>query len=89
MADYRLRHAIGVVEPTTSSPGSSMTSLGYVNLGLPSRLNISDDDDMNWPEDSAEGQSVDEEFSAYDTTKRAPLNQDLLRYWGVSVLFLS
>lgn len=97
MAEYRLRHAIGVVTPainTTSSPrpvaaGSSMTNLGYANLGLPSRLNVEDEDDMNWFEASVEGQSVDEEFAAYDHSKpRAPIDQDLLVYWGVSGLLL-
>lgn len=90
MADYRLRHAIGVVQPTTTpvAAGSSMiqTSLGYVNLGLPSRLNVDNEDDMNWPDVSVEGQSVDAEFTAYDRSKRAPIDQDLLSYWGVSDL---
>jgi hypothetical protein len=89
MADYRLRHAIGVVQPTpvtSVTTGSSMTSLGYVNLGLPSRLNVDDEDDMNWLEASVEGQSVDEEFTAYDHSKQAPIDQDLLSYWGVSLL---
>lgn len=95
MADYRLRHAIGVVAPTntSSSPvttgSSSMTPLGYANLGLPSRLNVDDETDMNWIEASVEGQSVDEEFNAYDHSKRAPIDQDLLVYWGVSGLLLS
>jgi hypothetical protein len=90
MADYRVRHSIGVAPLATgSSPaatGLSMTSLGYANLGLPSRLNVEDETDMNWDEPSVEGQSVDEEFSAYDLSKRAPIDQDLLVYWGVSGL---
>jgi hypothetical protein len=87
MTEYRLKHSIGVA-PASSSPvagGSSMTSLGYVNLGLPSRLNV-EETDMNWDEASVEGQSVSEEFSAYDLSKRAPIDQDLLVYWGVSGL---
>ena len=102
MAEYRLRHAVGpVVAPTDTSSqaqtspvtgtgsGPSMTSLGYVNLGLPSRLNVDDENDMNWFETSIEGQSVDEEFAAYDHSKRAPIDQDLLVYWGVSGLLQS
>ena len=97
MADYQLRHAIDVVAPTintTSSPrpvaaGSSMTNLGYANLSLPSRLNVEDEDDTNWFEASEEGQSVDKEFTAYDHSKpRAPIDQNLLVYWGVSGLLL-
>lgn len=86
MADYRSRHGIGIVDPTSSpvTAGTSMTSLGYANLGLPSRLNVDDEGDMNWPEASVEGQSVEEEFTSYDHSKRAPIDQDLLVYWGVS-----
>ena len=89
MADYRVRHSIGVVAPlaTPAATGLSMTSLGYANLGLPSRLNVEDETDMIWDEPSVEGQSVDEEFTAYDLSKpRAPIDQDLLVYWGVSGL---
>ena len=42
-----------------------MSSLGYANLGLPSRLNVDDENDMNWLEASMEGQSVEEEFNSY------------------------
>jgi hypothetical protein len=65
-----------------------MSSLGYVNLGLPSRLNVDDENDMNWVEASGEGQSVVEEFNSYDHSKRTPMDQDLLSYWGVSGLLL-
>lgn len=90
MADYRIRHSIGVAPASSSqapvATGSSMTSLGYANLGLPSRLNVEDEFDMNWDEASVEGQSVDDEYTAYDLSKRAPIDQDLLVYWGVSGL---
>jgi hypothetical protein len=90
MAAYRVRHAIGVTTLTTSSHaltvGPSKTSLGYTNLGLLSWLNIDVDDEMNWPEASVEGQSIEEEFTTYDNSKQAPINQDLFAYWGVSGL---
>jgi len=63
-----------------------MSSLGYANLGLPSRLNVDDENDMNWLEASMEGQSVEEEFNSYDHSKRTSIDQDLLSYWGVSGL---
>ena len=63
-----------------------MSSLGYANLGLPSRLNVDDENDMNWHETSVEGQSVEEEFTSYDHSKRTSIDQDLLSYWGVSGL---
>jgi hypothetical protein len=93
MAVYRVRHAIGIAAPTAGSPGSpapaagpSLTSLGYANLGLPSRLNVDDENEMNWLEASVEGQSVEEEFNTYDRSKRTHMDQDLLSYWGVSGL---
>ena len=63
-----------------------MSSLGYANLGLPSRLNVDDENDMNWLEASMEGQSVEEKFNSYDHSKRTSIDQDLLSYWGVSGL---
>jgi hypothetical protein len=95
MAVYRVRHAIGIAAPTTGSPGSpapaadpSLTSLGYANLGLPSQLNVDDEDEMNWPEASVEGQSIEEEFNTYDHSMWTHMDQDLLSYWGVSGLLL-
>ena len=90
MSDYRIRHGIGIVEPasTPATAGTYMTSLGYANLGLPSRLNVNDETDMNWDESSDEGHSVDEEFTAYDHSKQAPIDQDPLVYWGVSTNLL-
>jgi hypothetical protein len=93
MAVYRVRHAIGIAALTTGSPGSpapaadpSLTSLKYANLGLPSQLNINDEDEMNWLEASMEGQSVEEEFNTYDCSMQTHMDQDLLSYWGVSGL---
>jgi hypothetical protein len=65
------------------------TSVGYANLGLPSQLIIDDENNMNWPEASLEGQSVDEEFTSYDCSKWTGINQDLLSYWEVSLPLFS
>lgn len=76
--------------PSTPTPAQSttLTSLGYANLGLPSQLTVDEENDMNWPEISLEGQSVDEEFKSYNSSKRTAIDQDLLSYWEVSLQLL-
>ena len=93
MSKFRARLGIGMVSniPTPTPAQSmtlSMTSLGYANLGFPSQLTVNEENDMNWPELSLEGQSVDEEFKAYNSSKQTAIDQDLLSYWEVSLLQL-
>src|ERR1700688_2152828 len=83
MVEYRKRHGIGMVVPSAPAT-TSRTALGYVNLGLPSELSIDDDDSMNWPEVSMEGQSIDKEYNSYNHTARSKMDVDLLLYWEVS-----
>lgn len=84
MVEYRRRLSIDTVIPTPAPSATVVpTALGYVNLGLPSELNVDDEDDMSWPEPSMEGQSIDEEYSSYNSTHRSKMDVDLLSYWEV------
>jgi hypothetical protein len=84
MSEFRERRGIVSAVPTPTPQRTSQTSLGYANLGLPSQLTVDEDNDMNWPEVSLEGQSVDEEYKSYNQSKRTAIDQDLLSYWEVS-----
>jgi hypothetical protein len=59
------------------------TSLGYVNLGLPSHLTLDDDNELNWADNNVDTQSVDQEYSAYTFGTLAKLDTDLLKFWEV------
>lgn len=92
MSKFRTRLGIGMVSaiPTpTPAQSTTLTSLGYANLGLPSELIIDDENDMNWPEPSLEGQSLDKEFTSYNYSKWTRIDQYLLSYWEVSLPLFS
>jgi hypothetical protein len=59
-----------------------MTELGYMHYGLPLCLNV-DNNEMNWPEVSVEGRSIDEDFDSYNHSKYTSVDQDLLSHWEV------
>lgn len=77
--------------PAAASAGSSAqacasvapkTNLGYINLGLPSHLNI-DDNSLNWADTSMEDCSVKDEYSAYAFGVRSKIDVNLLKFWEV------
>jgi hypothetical protein len=89
MSKFRTRLGIGMVSAIPTPTSATPTSLGYVNLGLPSQLIIDDENNMNWPEPSLEGQLVDKEFTSYNCSKWTRIDQDLLSYWEVSLPLFS
>jgi hypothetical protein len=88
MAKYRKKYNIGVVSANAAAASSktTKTSLGYVNLGLPSNLNIDDDDDLNWDDNNKEILSLEAEYQGYAFGSRPGIDTDLLLYWEVSDL---
>jgi hypothetical protein len=61
------------------------TTLGYVNLGLPSNFNLTDDNELGWGETSLDTQSVDEEYHSYGYGVLTKLDVDILKFWEVCV----
>ena len=58
------------------------TNLGYINLGLPSHLNI-EDNSLNWADTSMEHCSVMNEYSTYAFGVRLKIDVNLLKFWEV------
>ena len=58
---------------------TSKTMLGYVNLGLPSHLNINDDS-LNWADMSMDQQSVHEEYHTYSFGAHMKMDVNLLKF---------
>jgi hypothetical protein len=85
MTTYRKKLSNSDVVPVATT---GKTFLGYVNLGLPSNLNL-DDDGMNWAESSSATQSVDQEYTAYGFGAPTKLDVDILKFWEVSKLLLT
>ena len=89
MEKYRLKLNTndGVPHSTVlpTPPPKEKTSLGYVNLGLPSNLNLTDDDELGWAETSFDTQSVDEEYRCYSFGALTRLDVNILKFWEVRV----
>lgn len=89
MAHYRQKHVLGTISTTATTPSITVErvtlALGYINLGLTSRLNVVDND-MNWEGDSTELQLVEQEYHGYAYSACSRIDTDLLTYWAVSVL---
>jgi hypothetical protein len=81
--ETQVHAATGITPPGPGLPGK--TSLGYINLGLPSRLTLDDDDEgLNWATNSSlDTQSVDQEYSAYAFGTLAKIDVDILQFWEV------
>jgi hypothetical protein len=69
--------------PARAISPRTKTSLGYVNLGLPSHLTLDDDNELNWADNSLDTQSVDQEYSTYAFGTLAKLDTDILKFWEV------
>src|ERR1700728_1819828 len=87
MEQYRLKKNIPNVRATSQAAPKGKTSLGYVNLGLPANLNLTEEDELNWVETSFETQTVDAEYSAYGFGVLTKLDVNILKYWEVSKSF--
>src|SRR5271168_1627318 len=61
MEKYRRKLNEQSAMPAPAVAPGTKTSLGYVNLGLPSRLTLDDDDELNWADNSLDP-SVDQEY---------------------------
>jgi hypothetical protein len=87
MEQYRDRAKLNnnnSVPNVLSSPApKGKTALGYVNLGLPSNLNLGDDNELNWAEKSFDTQSIDEEYRSYGFGVLTRLDVDILKFWEV------
>ena len=83
MEKYRRKLNEQSAMPAPAVAPRTKTSLGYVNLGLPSRLTLDDDDELNWADNSLDPQSVDQEYSAYAFGALAKLDTDILKFWEV------
>jgi hypothetical protein len=77
------------VMPAQAIAPPAKTTLGYVNLGLPSRLTLDSDDEngLNWAQANSgldtDTQSVDQEYSAYAFGALTKLDVDILKFWEV------
>jgi hypothetical protein len=71
------------VLPTPSPLPPKKTALGYVNLGLPSNLNLTDDNELGWAETSFDAQSVDQEYHSYSFGVLTKLDVNILKFWEV------
>jgi hypothetical protein len=87
MEQYRLKKNIPNVRATPQAAPKKKTSLGYVNLSLPSNLNLTEEDELNWAETSFETQTVDAEYSAYSFGVLTKLDVNILKFWEVSKSF--
>ena len=83
MEKYRRKLNEQNAAPAQAIAPRTKTSLGYVNLGLPSHLTLDDDNELNWADRSVDTQSVDQEYSAYAFGTLAKLDTDLLKFWEV------
>lgn len=84
MEKYRRKLNEQSAAPAQAIAPRAKTSLGYVNLGLPSHLTLDDDNELNWADStSVDTQSVDQEYSAYTFGTLAKLDTDLLKFWEV------
>ena len=83
METYRTR--LGppdVAGPSSRTLVAPKTNLGYINLGLPSHLNV-DDDSLNWADTSMEHRSALDEYRAYGFGVRSRIDVNLLKFWEV------
>jgi hypothetical protein len=66
-------------------PPKEKTVLGYVNLGLPSNLDLTDDNELGWAETSFDTQSMDEEYHSHSFGMLMKLDVNILKFWEVHV----
>ena len=89
MVKYRGKNSTTRTQPPSPSRiASKKTSLGYVNIGLPSQYNVDDDDDdgLDWSIGGSGVRTVEEEFRLYafgTLTDFEVLDTDLLKFWEV------
>lgn len=95
MEQYRDRlksntnNSVPTVDVSSTHAPKERTTLGYVNLGLPSNLNLIDDDELDWASTSSDRQSVDEEYHSYGYGVLTKLDVDILKFWEVHESSLS
>ena len=89
MEKYRLKlnknagsNVPDVLSKSTPAP-KEKTALGYVNLGLPSNLNLTDDNELDWVETSFDTQSVEQEYHSYGYGVLTKLDVNMLKFWEV------
>ena len=58
----------------------------YGTVVLPSRFNITDDDVMNWSENSVEVNTIEDEYRVYSRGPRTSMKTDILKFWEVSTV---
>lgn len=73
--------------PNLPSRAKDKTALGYVNLGLPSNLNLTDDNELDWAETSFDTQSVEEEYRSYGFGVLTKLDVNILKFWEVREIY--
>jgi hypothetical protein len=83
MEKYRRKLNEQSAVPAQAIGPRTKTSLGYVNLGLPSHLTLDNDNELNWADNSLDTQSVDQEYSTYAFGTLAKLDIDILKFWEV------
>jgi hypothetical protein len=87
MRKYRARNSATCPRPASRSRiASKKTTLGYVNIGLPSQYSVDDDDDLNWSTRGSGIRTVEEEYRLYAFGALSDfdtLDTDLLKFWEV------
>lgn len=79
----RTGNASSALAGATGPAPKEKTVLGYVNLGLPSNLNLTDDNELDWAETSFDTQSVDQEYHSYAYGVLTKLDANILKFWEV------
>lgn len=90
MEKYRLKNENNgsvLANVTPTPPSKEKTALGYVNLGLPSNLNLTDDNELDWAETSFDTQSVEEEYRSYGFGVLTKLDVNILKFWEVCEIY--
>lgn len=84
MSVYRARLPAPDVVPTNQDP--QRTTLGWVNLGLPSADDDDDDDEMLWQSLRSGIQTVEQEYRSYafgTLSGSVTLDADIVAFWEV------